>query len=285
MTINDFKKTFLSKLREVYPLNEARNVFFLLMKRHLNITRVDLSLYPNREINPQKEHLLHTALEKLIDYCPIQYILGDTEFYGSTFKVNKDVLIPRPETEELVEWIIKDLHEKDKNRKEARILDIGTGSGCIAISMAKNLDNKNVLAIDISEKALVLARKNAIENKVKLHFIQADILKPIDLGIKLDVIVSNPPYVRELEKKEMKNNVLKYEPDIALFVKDEDPLLFYDKISDLAVQNLNTNGKLYFEINQFLSKDVKTLLKEKGFNNIQIRKDMFGKDRMVKASI
>lgn len=285
MTINDFKKTFLSKLREVYPLNEARNVFFLLMKRHLNITRVDLSLYPNREINPQKEHLLHTALEKLIDYCPIQYILGDTEFYGSTFKVNKDVLIPRPETEELVEWIIKDLNEKDKNRKEVRILDIGTGSGCIAISMAKNLDNKNVLAIDISEKALVLARKNAIENKVKLHFIQADILKPIDLGIKLDVIVSNPPYVRELEKKEMKNNVLKYEPDIALFVKDEDPLLFYDKISDLAVQNLNTNGKLYFEINQFLSKDVKTLLKEKGFNNIQIRKDMFGKDRMVKASI
>ncbi len=285
MTINDFKKTFLSKLREVYPLNEARNVFFLLMKRHLNITRVDLSLYPNREINPQKEHLLHTALEKLIDYCPIQYILGDTEFYGSTFKVNKDVLIPRPETEELVEWIIKDLNEKDKNRKEVRILDIGTGSGCIAISIAKNLDNKNVLAIDISEKALVLARKNAIENKVKLHFIQADILKPIDLGIKLDVIVSNPPYVRELEKKEMKNNVLKYEPDIALFVKDEDPLLFYDKISDLAVQNLNTNGKLYFEINQFLSKDVKTLLKEKGFNNIQIRKDMFGKDRMVKASI
>jgi len=285
MTINKFKKIFLVKLREIYPFEEAQNFFFLLMKKYLNRTRVELSLNPNMEIGHEKEQLLNNALKKLVDYYPIQYILGDTEFYGLTFKVNKDVLIPRPETEELVDWIIQDLKEIRNKKKDICILDIGTGSGCIAVTLAKNIEDVKVWALDLSEKALITARKNAIKNKVKLHFIQEDILKPFDLELKFDILVSNPPYVRELEKKQMKNNVLNHEPDLALYVKDNEPLLFYDKIADMAVQNLNKKGKLYFEINQFLGKEVKILLLDKGFKNIQIKKDMYGKDRMLKANI
>lgn len=285
MRINDFKKIFLEELSEIYPIEEAQNIFFLLMKRYLNKTRVELSLNPNMEISIKKESLLNHALKKLIDYCPIQYILGDTEFYGLTFKVSKDVLIPRPETEELVAWIIQDVKEIINKKKDIYILDIGTGSGCIAVSLAKNLENVNVWALDISEDALIMAKQNTVKNNAKIQFIEADILKPFDLELKFDILVSNPPYVRELEKKQMKNNVLNHEPDVALYVKDDDPLLFYDKISDLARENLNTNGKLYFEINQFLGKEVKTLLLEKGFKNIQIKKDMYGKDRMVRANI
>ncbi len=285
MTVNNFKNIFLEKLSKIYRLEEAQNFFFILMKRYLNKTRVELSLNPKMKISHKKESLLNNALKKLIDYCPIQYIVGDTEFYGLTFEVNKDVLIPRPETEELVEWIIHDLNKTEKNKREDCILDIGTGSGCIAISLAKALKNEKVWAIDVSENALITARKNATHNYVKLHFIRADVLKPFNLELKFDILVSNPPYVRELEKKQMRDNVLKYEPDIALYVKDDDPLLFYDKISDLALKNLNDYGKLYFEINQFLGKEIKSLLKEKGFKNVQIKKDMYGKDRMIRANI
>jgi len=189
-------------------------------------------------------------------------------------------LIPRPETEELVDWIVKD----SKNSSSIRIIDIGTGSGCIAISLAKNLPNAEVFAIDISPEALKIAKHNAKINSVKVHFIETDILNTTTLSNTFDVIVSNPPYVRELEKEQMQQNVLANEPHIALFVKNENPLLFYNKISDLAKTHLLKNGDLYFEINQYLGIETKALLKSKGFKNIELKKDIYAVNRMIKAS-
>ena len=223
---------------------------------------------------------------------PIQYIIGETEFYRLPFYVNQHVLIPRPETEELVEWIIS-LPNSSQKEKNLNILDIGTGSGCIAISLAKNLPNASVFAIDISKKALQVAKQNAVLNEVTVEFIEYDILssniiqtpsiRGKNLNLKFDIIVSNPPYVRQLERQEIKNNVLNYEPHIALFVENDNPLLFYNHIIDFAKENLTKNGKLYVEINQYLGQETVTLLKEKGFTNIELKKDLFGNDRMVRA--
>jgi release factor glutamine methyltransferase len=283
MTLNNLKTIFLSELSPIYPSQEIQSFFHLLMEGYLNMKRVDLALEPNKKISSETEQKFNSALLKLKKEYPIQYIIGATEFYGLTFKVNEDVLIPRPETEELVDWIIKETKEEKKKNKDLNILDVGTGSGCIAISLAKNLTDAEVWAVDISQKALLLAKENAKKNDVKINFKVRDILKTTDLESKFDIIVSNPPYIRELEKKHMQNNVLKYEPGIALFVKDKNPLLFYDKISDLAIKSLNPNGKLFFEINQALGIEVYTLLIEKGFKKIELKNDIYGENRMVKA--
>jgi release factor glutamine methyltransferase len=224
---------------------------------------------------------------------PLQYIVGETEFYGLPFLVNENTLIPRPETEELVELIIKS-YNLQPTTYNPKILDIGTGSGCIAISLAKNITNSQVFAIDVSEKALTTAKKNAEINEVTINFIQADILKVDDLenlsnsNSKLpsqyDVIVSNPPYVRNLEKSEIKPNVLEYEPHLALFVDDSDALLFYRKIAELAKKNLKENGKLYFEINQYLGKETVELLENLGFNDVVLKKDIYGNDRIIQCT-
>jgi release factor glutamine methyltransferase len=224
---------------------------------------------------------------------PIQYILGETEFYGLPFLVNVNTLIPRPETEELVEWIIKSTNYEIQSTK-LRILDIGTGSGCIAISLAKNIPNAEVSAIDVSEKALATAKKNAEINKIVVNFINVDILKINDLAelptsnfqlpTQFDIIVSNPPYVRNLEKAEIKPNVLEYEPHLALFVEDTDALLFYRKIANLAKENLSENGQLFFEINQYLGKETVELLEDLGFKNIELKKDIYGNDRMIRST-
>ena len=196
------------------------------------------------------------------------------------FIVDKNVLIPRPETEDLVRWILKDIKD---NRSEINILDIGTGSGCIPITLKKQLPNAKVFALDISDNALKIAMQNAKLNHVQIEFIHANILEIEKLDQKFDIIVSNPPYVRELEKNEMQKNVLKHEPELALFVSDEDPLLFYKKIVEFALQNLKNNGAVYFEINQYLGKETQQLLDSTNFYDIELRQDIFGNDRMLKG--
>jgi len=285
MTLQELKSKFLNELIKTYPQEEILSFFFLLIQYRLDLTRTDIALNPYQIINEMDNIFFQDALKRLKEETPIQYIIGETEFYGLPFKVNPDVLIPRPETEELVAWILKEA----KQKKEIKILDIGTGSGCIAISLARHLPHATVYAIDISKEALKVAAQNAILNKVQVHFIEKDILTKInpskrDLEFeKFDIIVSNPPYIRDLEKHEIQNNVLQNEPNIALFVKDENPLLFYDRISDFAKEHLNLNGLLYFEINQYLGKENLALLENKGFKNIELRKDIFGNDRMIKG--
>lgn len=282
MQILNFKKHFFSELKSFYPETEIQSFFNMLVEFKLNLTRIEVALQPNFEIGENDILFLKKAISDLKKQIPVQYIIGVTEFYGLSFEVNKNVLIPRPETEELVSWMLENSKRKTQNEK-LKILDIGTGSGCIAISLAKTIPNADVNALDISLEALKTAKKNAIKNKVNIQFIEADILNISTLPDQYDFIVSNPPYVRELEKEMMQLNVLEHEPHLALFVKDQNPLLFYDKIADLAKTDLAINGRLYFEINQYLGKETVDLLKQKGFKNIELKKDLFGADRMIKA--
>jgi len=280
MEIINFKKQFFLALAEIFPETEIQSFFNILIEFKLNLKRIDVALQPTLEISTIDLDFLEKATNDLKTHIPIQYIIGETEFYGLPFKVNKNVLIPRPETEELVDWIIEDY----KNSAEIKIIDIGTGSGCIPISLAKKLPSATISAIDISLDAIKTAKENAKLNQVTIQLIEADILNTIKLAETYDIIVSNPPYVRELEKLEMQQNVLANEPHLALFVKDNDPLVFYDKIADLAKNHLSKNGSLYFEINQYLGKETVELLKSKGFTTIELKKDIFGVDRMLKAT-
>ncbi|WP_029037439.1 peptide chain release factor N(5)-glutamine methyltransferase [Salinimicrobium xinjiangense] len=279
MKIIAFKNHFFETLAGDYPAEEVGSFFNILTSKLLGLSRLDLALNPQRDLSSQELEKFEEALQRLRRHEPIQYITGSTEFFGLKFHVDKNTLIPRPETEELVQWILDDF----KETQEISVLDIGTGSGCIAISLAKHLPKAKVSAIDISEEALKVAEKNAVLNRVKVNFIHADILAAEDLPDRFDVIVSNPPYVRELEKRDMQRNVLEYEPETALYVKDEDPLLFYRKISELASHHLKAGGKLYFEINQYLRKETEALLAEKNFQT-RLKKDIFGVHRMLKGS-
>jgi release factor glutamine methyltransferase len=281
MILKDFRETFSKQLSATYPKTEIDTFFFMLIEEYLGLQRIDTVLKPDFLITTNKLSLLNTALKRLQNEEPLQYILGKTEFYGLPFLVNKNTLIPRPETEELVELILK---EVDKS-KPLQILDIGTGSGCIPISLAKKLPKATIFAIDVSKEALSIAKQNASLYNVAINFLQEDILKTEILAQKFDIIVSNPPYVRALEKVAIKNNVLANEPHLALFVEDNNPLIFYDKIADLAKEHLHKNGMLYFEINEYLGKEMIALVAQKGFKDIQLKKDLFGKDRILKASI
>lgn len=283
MTLKELKTYFSEVLSEIYPKTEIDTFFFILIEEYLGLQRIDSVLKPNFKIEKEILSILNTALDRLKKEEPIQYIIGKTEFYGFPFLVDKHTLIPRPETEELVEWVIKEII--DCNGNSLHILDIGTGTGCIPISIAKHLSKANISAIDVSEKALKIAQKNAESNNVSINFIELDILNTIDLPQKYDVIISNPPYVRELEKVEIKNNVLQNEPHLALFVEDENPLVFYNKIADLAKKYLSENGMLFFEINQYLGDETVQLLQEKGFTTVELRKDLFQNDRMIKATL
>ena len=285
MTIKQLKRVFNSELTNLYPQNEIDSFFYILSEEYLDLSKVDLALNFNDEIKIPKT--FHLALNQLTDQKPIQYIIGKTEFYGLNFTVNSHVLIPRPETEELVDWIIKDRNNYFPNSSKINILDIGTGSGCIAISLDKNIINSKVYAVDISKKALETAQKNSSNNKTNVEFIEKNILNDDTqiLSDKFDIIVSNPPYVRNLEKQEIQANVLKNEPHLALFVTDDNPLLFYDSICNFAIKNLTSSGVLYFEINQYLGKETTDLLHQKGFKNIELRKDVFNNDRMIRANM
>lgn len=281
MKAKTYKTAFIEELQNLYDVMEAESFFYLILEEKHQMKRIDLALNPDFVLSEKEIQEWNLILEALKKEIPIQYLLGTTEFFGLPFKVNENVLIPRPETEELVEWIIQDA--KIEGFKDLKILDIGTGSGCIAISLAKNIQNAKVYAVDVSSGALKTAKENATINQVEVVFLEKDILETNDLEMQFDVIVSNPPYVRNLEKEEIKKNVLDNEPHLALFVEDDDALIFYRKIAGLATGNLNQNGRLYFEINQYLGEEMIELLHNKGFQDIELRKDIYDNDRMTKA--
>ncbi len=288
MTIKELKNHFYHELSGVYPSEEVQSFFSILSESILNYTRLDTVTHASETISEENQKTFEDAIERLKDYEPIQYITGQTEFFGLPFQLNKYSLIPRPETEELVAWIIEDqkvAEAKKATKSPFSILDVGTGSGCIAISLAKHLEHAKVSGIDISVEVLYLAQSNAALNDVEVTFIETDILITDALDQKYDVIVSNPPYVRELDKEMMQANVLRYEPSGALFVKDENPLLFYERIALLAIAHLKEDGTLYFEINEYLGDNLTALLEGMGFSEIELRKDIFGKDRMLRCKL
>lgn len=279
MTIKLIQEKYLNDLNDSYPREEINSFFYMLCQSYLNKNRLDIALEPTFELTALSEAAFLKALKALKKEYPIQYIIGKTEFMELPFEVNDQVLIPRPETEELISWIIAS-HLEDE---PASVLDIGTGSGCIAIALAKQLPKSKIDAIDVSERALEVAKRNAALNNIDIDFIKTDILDGKQLTKTYDIIVSNPPYVRESEKQQMHANVLKYEPDLALFVTDDDPLLFYRHIAKLALNGLRPKGSLYFEINQYLGKDLQDLLETLGFEKIELKKDIYGADRMIRA--
>ena len=296
MVIKNYKNRFLQALSSLYDEKEVESFFYLTLEKLHQKKRIDLALQPDLSMDETQLSQWETVLTELKTYKPIQYILGETEFYGLPFLVNENVLIPRPETEELVELIVSSFKFQVSSPEVLglKILDIGTGSGCIPISLKKNLPSAEVFAIDVFPNALEVAQKNAEINRVEVNFIQTDILKVNDLKklptsnfqlpASFDIIVSNPPYVRNLEKAEINPNVLEFEPHLALFVEDNDALLFYRKITELAKSHLAENGKLYFEINQYLGKETVALVESYGFKNVQLIKDIYGNDRMISAS-
>jgi len=280
LKLSQLKINCTTQLQGMYDKEEIHSFFYLLCDSFLNYRRFDVSMNHDRLLSKPTMTRFDSALARLQAREPIQYILGCTEFYGLPFQVNKHTLIPRPETEELVDWILSHFQNQDA---VLDILDIGTGSGCIAVALAKNLPRAGISALDISHKAIALAKENASNNQVSVTFSDQDILDTKSLEKKYDVIVSNPPYVRQQEKKAMHTNVLAYEPSNALFVSNEDPLLFYRKIAQLAIVSLKANGWLYFEINEYLSLEVESLLDEIGFMNIEIKNDFRAVPRMIKC--
>lgn len=277
MKLKDYRTYFIEKLTPLYDVMEAESFFAIAMEELKGWKRTDLALNPGAELSSDELEKWNDVLAQLERYRPIQYIFGKAHFYGLEFAVNENTLIPRPETEELVEWIIIE----NKLHGKISVLDIGTGSGCIAISLAKNLADADVFAVDVSEDALAMARQNAESNNAEVTFWQKDILQTETLPQKFNIIVSNPPYVRNLEKAEIKQNVLEHEPHLALFVDDNDALIFYRKIALLAQSALTENGRLYFEINQYLASETVEMLESYGFKNVTLRKDIYGNDRMV----
>ena len=250
--VRDCRKYYASELEKIYGSDEANALIMILLEHYFGIDRVKIAMDPELRLSESELLTLHFAVKELLKNKPVQYILGETEFCGMRFFVDENVLIPRPETEELVNQLVSC---SINHNPSFRILDIGTGSGCIAISLAKLLKNSVVTAVDVSEKALEVAKKNAETNGVNVNFIKDDILNPKNpelLDNQFDIIVSNPPYVCESEKNEMRANVLDYEPSSALFVSDNDPLIFYRKILEFAQKTLKPDGEVWFEINEKL---------------------------------
>jgi len=268
-----------SELNGFYPASEISSFIFLIFEYILGYSRTKLLISYDEEISEKSYQKILNILADLKSFKPIQYILGSTTFYDLTFKVASGVLIPRPETEELVNWIIN-----ENSNKQHQILDIGTGSGCIAISLAKNLPNSKIYAADISSQALHIAEQNSRLNDVNIETIKLDILNyPDTMEENFNIIVSNPPYVTEKEKQLMQKNVLEFEPELALFVPNTDPLRFYKKIAEFGIIYLNPKGKIYFEINEVYGSETAQMMEQKGYTNISIRKDINGKDRMLRG--
>ena len=276
MKLKDLKIDFITKLSVTYQKEEVLSFFKILCEEYLNITPTKLLLVGEELINKEQLDMFSKVIIRLLNEEPIQYILNTTSFYGLDFICTPSVLIPRPETEELVDWILK----SEKNK--ISILDIGTGTGCIPISLAKNNTDYTVSALDISDAGLELAKDNAQKNEVDISFISADIFSYTSEK-KYDLIVSNPPYVRNLEKIKIQNNVLNFEPPLALFVDDDDPLVFYRAILEFAKSNLSEKGSVYFEINENLFNEMESLLASYRFSEIELKKDVFGKYRFIRG--
>ena len=266
-------------LRENYPDTEALALAKMLLVEGLGFSTLELYGGKDKEISGKHRDVLDEMIRRLQKNEPVQYIIGMETFCGLTFEVNPNVLIPRPETRELVEWIVEDC----QSGGVCRMLDVGTGSGCIAISLAKMLGQAEVEAWDVSEDALQVARRNGARNRVDVLFRQRDVLEDVPPGMKYDVIVSNPPYIAEKEKRHMDRNVLEWEPSIALFVPDEDVLLFYRRIAQLGRSMLKEGGALYYEINQAYGQETVKMLLSMGYQSVELRKDAWGNDRMIKA--
>lgn len=271
-----------NSLKDLYPPSEIKAFTRLIMERVCDIQPHQILLCKDKELSAKEKEQIHNIVHRLKKHEPIQYIFGKTDFYGFEFIVNPSVLIPRPETEELVEMIVHDYAGK-----QVDILDIGTGSGCIAVTLKKLLKDAEVSAIDVSPEALKVAERNAMINRVNIFFYERNILDPFKTGDSLeeefDIIVSNPPYVMEKEKAEMEKNVLDYEPSLALFVPDNDPLVYYRSITLFAEQKLKKKGYLYFEVNAKLGNKVAELLRVLEFKNVELIQDLSGNDRFVKA--
>ncbi len=283
MLVKEMELLFKNELQEIYDANEVASFFRIALEEFIKVKPFMLTLEPKMELNKEEEQLFFKTLTDLKQQKPIQYSTAKAYFYGLEFFVNESVLIPRPETEELIAWIVA-----EAPAIPVSIMDIGTGSGCIAVTLAKELPNATLMAVDISEKAITIAVNNAKKNDVEVSFITADILDVeanaiIKKELLLDIIVSNPPYVRTAEKKMMQKNVLDNEPHLALFVTDENPLVFYERIIALAVKKLKKGGSLYFEINQYLGAEMIALFEVNNFVNIVLKKDIFGNDRMIKG--
>jgi release factor glutamine methyltransferase len=265
------------ELAEFYPETEVQGFIRIIFESVCGWSYTEQILKKNEKLGAPEIREIETIIGRLKTYEPIQYIFGETEFYGLNLKVTSSVLIPRPETEELVQWIIN-----NNSTDSPRILDVGTGSGCIPIALKSQIKDATISGVDVSEKALEIAKQNATQNNLNVSFFQADILKWENYEWDVyDVIVSNPPYVREIEKQIMQANVLEHEPGNALFVLDDDPLVFYRRIADLAQKQLVDNGHLFFEINEHLGKEMCKLLEHKGFVDVKLKKDINGKNRML----
>ena len=287
--VRDCRRHYASELEKIYDSDEANALIMILLEHYFGIDRVKMALEPELRLSESELLTLHFGVKELLKNKPIQYVIGETEFCGMRFFVEEGVLIPRPETEELVNKLaVSSCQLAADPSPSFRIIDIGTGSGCIAISLAKLLKDSVVTAVDVSEKALEIAKKNAEANGVDVQFVLDDILnpkKPELIDNQYDIIVSNPPYVCESEKKEMRANVLDYEPSSALFVSDNDPLIFYRKILEFAQKTLKPDGQVWFEINEKFGKEMINLCHEKGFKNVEIIKDFREKDRILKADL
>jgi release factor glutamine methyltransferase len=281
-TLKEAFQNFQTLIQRNYEIEEARSISQIVFKEILGYDTIQLILNENDLLPATIFEQLDYIAFQLNEHKPIQYIMGHTEFYGLKFEVNENVLIPRPETEELVDWIIKD-HKDHKDDQSLNILDIGTGSGCIPITLKYNIPQAKVNTIDVSKEAIAIALKNSLKNNVELFIHHQDVLLLGQLDADYDVIVSNPPYVLESEKSEMRRNVLDYEPSLALFVKDNDPLVFYRKIINL-IENTSTKAThLYFEINESYADELIKLFDDQKWQKPELRKDIRGKDRMIKA--
>lgn len=278
-TVKAIKGYFISELSSFYDQAEINAMYYLLMQHYFKLNKSQLILSEEKRLSESDLLKIIYAVKDLKKNKPLAYILGEWEFFGLPFNVDEHTLIPRPETEELVKLIL------DENQGEINLLDIGTGSGCIPISLKKHMKNWNASGLDVCKGALKKAHNNAELNEVDVIFFQYDILqnKNSQLDVKLDVIVSNPPYIPERDKEQMNENVLNYEPHLALFVENNEPLLFYDSVSDFAINNLHNGGKLYFEIHEKYGNEVVDLLVQKGFEKVELIKDINGKDRIVKS--
>lgn len=285
MTLHDAHQQLLFQLYSIYDNNEAREIAGLVLEHVTGWKRIDRIQNKMLPLLPEQEDVLQQLTHQLLQYKPLQYVLNEAWFAGLKLYVDERVLIPRPETEELVDWVIKDIRSAQK-ASNCTILDIGTGSGCIALALKSQLPFSTIHACDSSEGALEVAKQNANSNHLSVEFHLLDILLETSYELLpiVDFIVSNPPYVPLGNKNSMHPNVLEYEPHIALFVADDDPLLFYKTIARLAKLKVNKEGAVYFEIHEELAIPVQEVLRQEGFSTIEIRKDMQGKDRMVKAA-
>jgi len=279
LTLKEFKHSFQQSLSIIYDKMEVEHIFFLVVETVLGYSRVEISLNSNRHLDLLDLQRLESIEQQLLLNRPIQYILGFAHFYGLEFFVDENVLIPRPETEELVRWIID-----ESNGRDEKIIDLGTGSGCVPITLKKHCPQMNVYGIDISVNAINIAQKNADMNNTDVNFFIFDLLNQESLGFELyDIMISNPPYVTLEDKDFMKPNVLDYEPPLALFVPKQNPLIYYRKILDLTDGHLKSGGKLFFEINERFGPEIRSLLIDRGFKSVEIRKDLTGRTRMAKG--